>query len=154
MMDIQNSLIVNAIIPTSTTSTATATNGATIDLGAGSPLALGGFQSLNFIVNRGDTVASTCVFKVQEYINTTWTDITNATITLPASTAGTGMICVTLGGARQSQLRAVFTTGSGAGTYLFSAICVGQYPANGVVGSTESARATSAGMLAAGRAVV
>ncbi|NBW13387.1 MAG: hypothetical protein EBR82_35805 [Caulobacteraceae bacterium] len=154
MNNIQNSLIVNAIIPTSTTSTSTATNGATIDLGAGSPLALGGFQSLNFIVNRGDTVAATTAFKVQENIATVWTDISGASVTMPSGTAGTAMVSVTLGGSRQSQLRAVYTTGSAAGTYLFSAICVGQYPANGVVGATESARATSAGMVAGGRAVV
>ena len=151
---IQNSLIINAIIPTSTASTSTATNGSTIDLGAGSPLALGGFQSLNFIVNRGDTVAATTAFKVQENIASVWTDISGASVTLPSGTAGTAMISVTLGGSRQAQLRAVYTTGSAAGTYLFSVICVGQSPNVGVAGATESARATSAGMLAGGRAVV
>ena len=156
MNDIQNSLIINAIIPTSTTSTSTATNGATIDLAAGSPLALGGFQSLNFIVNRGDAVAATTTFKVQENIASVWTDISGATVTLPSGAGGTGtaMVCVTLGSNRQAQLRAVYTTGSAAGTYLFSAICVGQYPSFGVRGTDESARAVSAGMVSGGRAVV
>lgn len=160
MNSIQNSLVVSAIIPTSTTSTSTATNGTTIDLGAGAPLALGGFHSLNFICNRGDTVAATTSFKVQENINSTWTDISGASVTYPSGTAGTALISVTLGGPRQNQLRAVYTTGSAAGTYLFSVVCVGQYPTLGVVGTTEIARATSAGLITgnttngAGRAIV
>ena len=157
---IHNSLIASAIIPTSTTSTSTATNGSTIDVGAGSLLALGGCHSLNFICNRGDTVAATTSFKVQENINSTWTDITNASVTYPSGTAGTALVSVTLGGSRQSQLRAVYTTGSAAGTYLFSVVCVGQYAINGVVGTTEIARATSQGLITgnttngAGRAIV
>lgn len=152
MNPLQNSLITQALTPQAVAAT-TETTGTVIDLQSTTLAALGGFSDIIFILTSASGTDTSGTFVVKESSdNSTYTAITNATVTYNQTSAvGTYMISVQTGGPRQRYLRVSHTAGT-ATSRAIGAIAIGINPCNGINGSTEAARATAAGLVA--RAVV
>lgn len=146
MQNLQNSYIATAYTPAALASTSESL-GSAIDLAK-----LGGLDTIVYIVNTNSTAgAVTVAIKESDATGGTYTAISGATVTLAASTAGTAMISVKLGGPRL-QFQKISFTAATADSRVLSATYIGTNPAFGVNGSTEALRATNAGLLS--RAVV
>jgi len=143
---LHNSYITPAYTPAALASTSESL-GTAIDVSS-----LGGFSDVAFLVSTSSQLGTvTVAIKESATSGGSYTAITNATVTLAASTAGVSMITVRLGGPRLGFLKVSFTA-STADSRVLSAVAIGVNPANGVNGSTEALRATNAGLLS--RAVV
>lgn len=149
MKILQNSFITQALAPQAVAAT-TETTGTVIDL---QNATYGGFASIVFILTSASGTDTSGTFVVKESSdNSTYTTISGATVTYNQTSAvGTYMIHVTLGGPRLRYLRVSHTAGT-ATSRAIAAVAIGVFPANGVTGTTEAARATSQGLVA--RAVV
>jgi len=114
---------------------------------------LGAFSNLTFILSTAAADGGTVAFVIKESSDdSTYTAITNASITTTASTAGTYMIDVNLGGPRLRYYKVSLTPSTSVATRTLSCVAIGSNPAFGVNGATEATRATNAGLVA--RAVV
>lgn len=146
MNDLQNSYVTTAYTPAALASL-TESLGPAIDVSS-----LGGFSDAVFFITTNSTAgAVTVVIKESATSGGSYTTITGSTITLAASTAGTAMISVRLGGPRLGFFKVSFTAAT-TDSRILSAVVVGLNPGLGVNGSTEALRATNAGLLS--RAVV
>ena len=112
---------------------------------------LGAFSNLTFILSTvASDTAVTFVIKESDD-NSTYTPITNASITTTAA-GGVYMIDVNLGGSRKRYYKASLTPSTNIATRALSCVVVGSNPAFGVNGADETTRATNAGLV--NRAVV
>jgi hypothetical protein len=146
MNDLQNAYVTTAYTPAALASTSESL-GPAIDVSS-----LGGFSDAVFFITTSSTAgAVTVAIKESATSGGSYTTITNATVTLAASTAGVAMISVRLGGPRLGFFKVSFTAAT-ADSRVLSAVVVGLNPNYGVNGSTEALRATNAGLLS--RAVV
>lgn len=146
MNTLQNSYITTAYTPAAYASTSE-TLGPAIDLAQ-----LGGLGEVTYLLTTSSQLGTVAVaIKESATSGGSYTTITGATLTLAASTAGTAMLCVQLGGSRLG-FQKISLTPSTADSRVVSATVIGTDPAQGVNGSTEALRATNAGLLS--RAVV
>jgi len=142
----QNAYIVTAYTPAALASSSESL-GTAIDLSQ-----LGGLAEVTYLITTNSTAgAVTVAIKESATTGGSYTAITNATVTLAASTAGTAMITIQLGGHRLGFQKISFTAAT-TDSRVLSAVVIGGNPVKGVAGSTEALRATNAGLLS--RAVV
>jgi hypothetical protein len=114
---------------------------------------LGSFSNLTFILSTAAADGGAVTFTIKESSDdSTYTAISGATLTTTASTAGTYMIDVNLGGPRLRYYKVSLTPATNVATRTLSCIAIGTNPAFGVNGASEATRATNAGLVA--RAVV
>ena len=145
----QNSYIVNAFFPQLAAGTAEIL-GTKIDVQNST---LGTFSNLTFILSTAAADSGAVTFAIKESSDdSTYTAISGASITTTASTNGTYMIDVNLGGPRLRYYKVSVTPATNVTTRILNCVCVGSNPALGVNGATETLRATNAGLVA--RAVV
>jgi hypothetical protein len=145
---LQNSLITQALAPQTVAATSE-TTGTAIDL---QNTTLLGFSEIVFVLTSSSVTDTTGTFVIKESADNSTYGTAIATVTYNQTSAvGTYMISVRTGGPRLRYLRISHTSGS-ATSRIVGAVAIGVNPVGGINGSTETLRATNAGLL--GRAVI
>lgn len=144
MVDIHNALITTAYTPAAVAAAGT-TTGTAIDL-----TTLNGFSEICFILTQTQVVDTGNIFfiRTSDASGGTYTDVVGATITLTSNVAGTYLISIRLNNPNLQRFVRVSYTALTSTSRTVSVVAVGLNPSNGVRGSNEAARATSAGLVA------
>lgn len=144
MVDLHNALITTAY-PAAAVASAATTTGTAIDL-----TTLNGFSEIGFILTQTAVVDTGNVFfiRTSDASGGSYADVVGASITLTSNTAGTYLITIRLNNPNLQRFVRVSYTAGTATSRTVAVVAVGLNPSNGVRGSNEAARATSAGLVA------